>query len=205
MKIGYARVSTKDQNIHLQIDALKKAGCQRIFEDIVSGEKKDRPKLEKMLEILREGDTVIIYKLDRLGRSIKHLLELMEFFRTKKVELISLSDNIDTSTPQGKLVFNIFASIAEFERELIRERTMAGLEAARHRGRVGGRPKGLSEKAQRTAFIAEKLYKENSLYVSEIAKSLGICKATLYKYLRIRGVKVGVYNSKKSKNWVEKS
>lgn len=194
MKIGYARVSTKDQNIHLQIDALEKAGCQKIFEDIISGEKKDRPKLEKMLEILREGDTVVIYKLDRLGRSIKHLLELMELFRTRKVELISLSDNIDTSTPQGKLVFNIFASIAEFERELIRERTMAGLEAARNRGRVGGRPKGLSEKAQRTALIAEKLYQENLLSVSEIAKSLGICKATLYKYLRSRNVKIGVYN-----------
>lgn len=197
MKIGYARVSTKDQDISLQLDALQKAGCERIFEDIVSGVKKDRPQMERMLEILRKGDTVVVYKLDRLGRSIKHLLELMETFRVKEVELISLSDNLDTSTPQGKLIFNIFAAIAEFERELIRERTLAGLESARRRGRVGGRPKGLSPKAQRIALIAEKLYQENSLSVNEIAKSLGICKATLYKYLRLRGVQIGVYSKKK--------
>lgn len=193
MKIGYARVSTRDQNLNLQIDALRQAGCEKIFEEKISAGKEKRPELDKMLETLRKGDIVVIYKLDRLGRSIKHLLELVDTFKNKGVELISISDNIDTSTPQGKLVFNIFASIAEFERELIRERTMAGLQAARKRGRVGGRPKGLSAKAKRIALIAEKLYQEQSLSVNEIAKSLGICKATLYKYLKIRGVKVGEY------------
>lgn len=198
MRIGYARVSTKEQNLDLQLDALRHFGCEKIFRDVASASKKDRPELDKMLELLREGDTVVVYKLDRLGRSIKHLIELMELFKKKKVELISLSDNIDTSTPQGKLVFNIFASMAEFERELIRERTQAGLMAARRRGRVGGRPKGLSEKAKRTALIAEKLYKENLLSVNEIASSLGICKATLYKYLRYRGVEIGEYSRKKT-------
>jgi DNA invertase Pin-like site-specific DNA recombinase len=191
MKIGYARVSTQDQNLHLQTDALKQAGCEKIFEEKVSGVKQSRPELDRMLEQLRKGDVVMVYKLDRLGRSIKHLLELVEVFKNKEVELISISDNIDTSSIQGRLVFNIFASIAEFERDLIRERTMAGLQAAKKRGRIGGRPKGLSDKAQRLALVAEALYKENTLSVNEIAKNLGISKATLYKYLRFRGVQIG--------------
>ncbi|KOY84331.1 resolvase [bacterium 336/3] len=191
MKIGYARVSTQDQNLNLQTDALKQAGCEKIFEEKVSGAKQSRPELDRMLEQLRKGDVVMVYKLDRLGRSIKHLLELVEVFKNKEVELVSISDNIDTSSIQGRLVFNIFASIAEFERDLIRERTMAGLQAARKRGRIGGRPKGLSDKAQRLALVAEALYKENTLSVNEIAKNLGISKATLYKYLRFRGVQIG--------------
>ena len=190
MKIGYARVSTQDQSLDLQTDALKQAGCEKIFEEKVSGAKQSRPELDRMLEQLRKGDIVMVYKLDRLGRSIKHLLELVEVFKNKEVELVSISDNIDTSSIQGRLVFNIFASIAEFERDLIRERTMAGLQAARKRGRIGGRPKGLSDKAQRLALVAEALYRENTLSVNEIAKNLGISKATLYKYLRFRGVKI---------------
>jgi DNA invertase Pin-like site-specific DNA recombinase len=190
MKIGYARVSTQDQNLDLQTDVLKQAGCEKIFQEKISGSKAQRMELEKMLAQLRKGDVVVIYKLDRLGRSIKHLLELMEIFKEKEVELVSLSDNIDTSTIQGRLIFNIFASIAEFEKDLIRERTMAGLAAARKRGRIGGRSKGISEQAKKTAIVAEALYKENTLSVNEISKNLAISKATLYKYLRLRGVEI---------------
>ena len=184
MKIGYARVSTRDQKLDLQIDALKKAGCEKIFSDVISGATKDRPNLDKMLEQLRAGDTVVVYKLDRLGRSLRHLVNLINEFMEKGIHFQSLSDNIDTNTTQGKLMFNIMASLAEFERDLIRERTQAGLKAARARGRVGGRPKGLSKEAENIAYAAKSLYQERKLSVNEIAKRLGICKTTLYKYVR---------------------
>lgn len=184
MKQGYARVSTKEQKLDLQLDALKKAGCEKIFSDVISGATKDRPNLDKMLEQLRAGDTVVVYKLDRLGRSLRHLVNLVNFFMEKGVHFQSLSDNIDTNTPQGKLLFNIMASLAEFERDLIRERTKAGLEAARTRGKKGGRPKGLSKEAENIAYAAKSLYQERKLSVNEIANRLGICKATLYKYLK---------------------
>lgn len=137
MKIGYARVSTQDQNFELQEDALNKSGCEIIYKEIVSGTKADRPELNKLIEHIRKGDVVIVYKLDRLGRSLKHLLEMVDFFNKKEVGLQSISDSIDTTTPQGRLFFNISASFAEFEKDLIRERTRAGLEAARARGRKG--------------------------------------------------------------------
>lgn len=191
MKIGYARVSTKDQNLNLQLDALQQAGCEKIFKEKMSGASADRPELLKLLEHVREGDVIVIWKLDRLGRSLKHLVEIVNDLMSKQVGLLSLNDPINTTTPQGRLTFNIFASLAEFEREVIRERTKAGLAAARSRGRQGGRPKGLSEKARQKAMIAETLYKEQQLTVQQIAEQLHISKTTLYTYLRSRGVKVG--------------
>lgn len=193
MKIGYARVSTRDQNADLQVDALKQAGCERIYQDIASGAKSARPELDKLLVHVRPGDTVVIWKLDRLGRSLKHLVELVGELAERKVGLQSLNDPIDTTHAQGRLVFNLFASLAEFERELIRERTQAGLSAARSRGRIGGRPKGLPAKAEATAMAAETLYREGRLSVSAIGEKLHISKSTLYSYLRYRGVEIGAY------------
>ena len=196
MKLGYVRVSTKDQNFELQEDALLKSGCEKIYKEVVSGAKQDRLILSSLIDNCREGDTIIIWKLDRLGRSLKHLVELVNILIKKKVGLISLNDPIDTTTPQGRLVFNMFSSLAEFERELIRERTQAGLSSARARGRVGGRPKGISDKAQATACAAETLYLERKLGVQQIADRLNISKKTLYAYLRHRNVAIGAYTSK---------
>ena len=196
MKIGYIRISTQDQNYNLQEDALNKLGCEIIFKETVSGAKKERPQLKKLLEQIRKGDVVVVYKLDRLGRSLKHLLEIVEILNSKNVALQSLHDNIDTTTPQGRLFFNISASFAEFEKDLIRERTKAGLEAARERGKKGGRRKGLSKEAQQKAIIAENYYNEGIKSVNEIATDLKISKMTLYKYLRERNVKIKAYNRK---------
>lgn len=193
MKIGYARVSTRDQHLELQIDALTKAGCDKIYRDIASGARAERPALNEMIRNLRPGDVLVIWKLDRLGRSLNHLIGLVNDLMEKKIGLQSLHDPIDTTTPQGRLSFNLFASLAEFERDLIRERTQAGLSAARARGRNGGRPKGLPQKAEATACAAETLYKEGKLTVNEIAEKLGIAKSTLYAYLRHRGVRLGSF------------
>ncbi|MDO1451821.1 recombinase family protein [Rhodocytophaga aerolata] len=190
MKIGYARVSTGDQNLDLQVDALKKAGCGKIYQEKVSGMKTYRVELAKLLAHLRAGDVLVIWKLDRLGRSLQHLVTLTQELLQKEVGLQSLSDPIDTTTAQGRLVFNIFASLAQFERDLIRERTMAGLASARVRGRLGGRKKGLSAKAQKTALIAEALYKQRQLPVIDLCKQLSISKPTFYRYLRSRGVEI---------------
>ncbi|QHT65238.1 recombinase family protein [Rhodocytophaga rosea] len=190
MKIGYARVSTEEQNLDLQLDALLRAGCEKIYQEKVSGMKTQRAELGKLLAHLRAGDVLMIWKLDRLGRSLPHLVELTHELLEKEVGLQSLSDPIDTTTAQGRLVFNIFASLAQFERDLIRERTMAGLASARSRGRLGGRKKGLSEKAQKTALIAEALYKQKQLPVMDLCKQLSISKPTLYRYLRSRGVPI---------------
>jgi len=188
MLIGYARVSTRDQNLEAQLDALTQAGCQLIYQEKVSGAGAARPELDKLLAHLRQGDTVCIYRLDRLGRSLKHLLELVSELERRGAGLISLTDAINTTSAQGRLIFNLFASLAEFERELIRERTHAGLAAARARGRIGGRRRGLSEEAERTAIVAEALYREQQIGVDEIARRLHISKVTLYKYLRHRNV-----------------
>lgn len=193
MKIGYARVSTRDQNLALQLDALAQAGCEEIYQEKASGTSAAWPELDRLLARIRPGDTVYIYKLDRLGRSLKHLLDMVAEFEFRGVGLVSLTDAIDTSSAQGRLIFNLFASLAEFERELIRERTHAGLAAARARGRIGGRRPGLSEAAQRTAIVAETLYKEQQLGVNEIAQRLQNSKVTLYKYLRHRGVQIQNY------------
>jgi len=182
MKIGYARVSTRDQNLEMQTEALQKAGCEKIFKETKSAVK-ERPEIESMLAHLREGDIVVVWKLDRLGRSLKHLIDLVSGFREKGIEFISLNDSIDTTTAQGRLTFNIFASFAEFEREIIRERTLAGLQAARERGRIGGRKKGLSPDAKKTAFACYQLWKDHSRSVAEILKIVNVSKATFYRYI----------------------
>lgn len=197
MKIGYARVSTKEQNLSLQIDALKKEGCYKIFQERVSGSKTDRLELRNMIDQLREEDIIVIWKLDRLGRSLRDLVNLIKEIQDKGAGLKSLHDSIDTTTAHGKLVFHIFASLAEFERDIISERTKAGLASARARGRVGGRPKGLSKEARDKAIIVETLYKQGNMSIAQICKHVNIVKSTFYNYLKYRNVKLG---SKESQN-----
>ena len=193
MKIGYARVSTKDQSFDMQIDALKNAGAEKIYKEVITGVRTESPVLNELLRNIRKDDILLIWKLDRLGRSLKQLVELVNEFINKGVDIKSINDPIDTTTPQGRLSFNIFASLAEFERDIIRERTQAGLSSARARGRKGGRPKGLPKKAEPTACAAETLYREGKLPVQEIANKLNISKSTLYSYLRHRGVDIGIH------------
>ena len=190
MKIGYARVSTQDQDLALQLDALNAAGCGKIYKEKITGSTRERLELQKLLDQLREGDVVVIWKLDRLARSLKDLVNLVNEIQEKGGALHSLNDQIDTTTPHGKFTFHVFAALAEFERDIIRERTKAGLVAARARGRVGGRPTGLSKKAQHKAIIAERLYQERELTVKEICEQLSISRGTLYNYLRFRGVAI---------------
>jgi DNA invertase Pin-like site-specific DNA recombinase len=178
---GYARVSTTDQDASLQIDALKAAGCTSIFVDHASGAKSSRPELDRMREQLREGDTVVVWKLDRLGRSLANLIELIKSFEGEKVEFRSLSESMDTTTTGGRLIFNIFASIAEFERALIQERTKAGLEAARARGRVGGRPPKLSDTQVKRI---RKLYDSRAITIDEIAATMEVSRPTIYRALK---------------------
>ena len=179
--IGYARVSTQEQNLDLQQDALKKAGCKKIITDEASGSLADRPGLAKLRDALREGDTLIVWRLDRLGRSLKHLIEFIYDLETKKIGFKSLHETIDTTTPTGKLTFHIFGALAEFERNLIKERSMAGLVAARARGRLGGRPKRLN--VNKRQLVIE-MYKDRKRTVKEICQMVGISKPTLYKYLQ---------------------
>ncbi|WP_438266106.1 recombinase family protein [Bifidobacterium pseudocatenulatum] len=181
MTYGYARVSTGDQTTDLQRDALEKAGCNRIFIDVASGAKAHRPELDHMLDLLREGDTVVVWKLDRLGRSMQNLVELINDFDTRGVQFRSLTEAIDTSTPGGTLIFNIFGSLAQFERDLIRERTRAGLEAARARGRTGGRPASLDEKQ---AKEVQRLYESRSVTVDQIASMMRVSRTTIYRCLQ---------------------
>ncbi len=185
MRIGYARVSTRDQNLDLQLDALRKAGCTDtyIYKEEITGAARERPQLQKLREQLREGDVVVVWKLDRLGRSLADLVHLVTEIQEKGAGLLSLNDNIDTTTPQGKLTFHIFAAIAEFEREIIRERTNAGLASARARGRKGGRPPGLSPEAKIKAAAATSLYQQKKS-VAVICNTLSISKKTFYKYIR---------------------
>jgi DNA invertase Pin-like site-specific DNA recombinase len=196
MKIGYARVSTKDQSYDLQVDALTEAGCTKIYKEVVSGAKSERVVLNEVLNILRPADVLVVWKLDRLGRSLKHLIELVNKLVEMNIGLQSLNDPVDTTSSHGRLIFNIFASLAEFERDIIRERTQAGLTAARSRGRMGGRPKGISKNAEAKTYAAAALYSEGALSVKEICQQIGISKCTLYNYLRHRGVKIGAYHRK---------
>ena len=178
MLIGYARVSTQDQTLNLQKDALEKLGCNKIFTDTASGAKAERKGLEEALEYVREGDTLVVWRLDRLGRSLKHLIETITELNNRKIGFKSIQENIDTTTSGGKLVFHIFGALAEFERDIIRERTQAGLQAARARGRKGGRPKSLTGK--KTA-MAQALYNDKNNTIDEICKTLNISRATLYR------------------------
>ncbi len=180
MLIGYARVSTDDQNLDLQQDALQKAGCERIYEDRFTGAKAERPGLKRTLADARKGDTIVVWRLDRLSRSLKDLIEIVALLETKGTGLKSLQESIDTTQSSGRLVFHIFGALAEFERNLIRERTQAGLIAARARGRKGGRPKALNEDKQ---ALAVKLYNEKKHTIEQICKMMGISKPTLYKYI----------------------
>lgn len=188
MTIGYARTSTADQSANLQLDALNAAHCERIFTDVASGAKASRPELDAMLAQLRSGDIVVVWKLDRLGRSLRNLIDMVEGFKDKGVGFRSITESIDTTTPGGQLFFHIFGAFAEYERNLIRERTKEGLAAARSRGRIGGRPKGLTKKAEQTSRIAESLWKEGKLLPMEICEQLTISKSTLYRYLAARGI-----------------
>lgn len=165
--LGYARVSTEDQNLDAQLDALKAAGAQRIFSDKISGSLRKRPELDRLLDQLRDGDVIVVTKCDRLARSLRDLLDIVEIIKVRGAGFLSLAEDIDTTTPAGRLIFHVFASIAQFERERISERTKEGLEAARKRGRVGGRPPALSE-AQRDEV--RRARDEDGRALPEIAK-----------------------------------
>ncbi|RBP98753.1 DNA invertase [Bifidobacterium xylocopae] len=178
MLIGYARVSTLEQREDLQVDALKAAGCDRWYVDHASGAKASRPELDRMFEVLRPGDVVVVWKLDRLGRSVQHLVDVMVRLQGMGVGFRSLTEQMDTTTPGGVLVFNVFAAMAQFERDLIRERTNAGLKAARARGRVGGRRRKLGSSDE--AMIRQ-LYDSGSVTVQEIAGRFGVSRGTIYR------------------------
>ncbi len=180
MLVGYARVSTHEQNLDMQNDALKKAGCGKIFIDKVSSVAASRPGIEEALSYLREGDTLIVWRLDRLGRSLKHLIQMVGAFEEKKIGFQSIQEAINTAQSGGKLIFHMFGALAEFERQLIVERTLAGLDAARARGKKGGRPKALNEKER---DLAVRLYNERKNSVMEICQILKISKPTLYNYV----------------------
>ena len=181
MILGYARVSTDDQETNLQIDALETAGCERIFQEKISGTRSDRPELKHLLDQARKGDVVLVWKLDRLGRSVKQLIETVYTLHNVGVQLKSLTENIiDTTSPSGKLVFGVFAVIAEFERDMLRQRTMAGLAAAKKRGRIGGKPRSLDAakiKKARVMLDSEQYTK------TEVAKELGVSRHTLWRSL----------------------
>ena len=172
-------MSSEDQNLHLQKDALKKAGCERIYEEKESGGKADRPELLRLLDTVRRGDTLVVWRLDRLGRSLKHLIATVEDLEARGVGFQSVTESIDTTTTGGKLVFHIFAALAEFERALIRERTKAGLSAARARGRQGGRPKVLSDDKRK---MVQALRDDPTQNIQSICKTLGISRTTFYRY-----------------------
>ncbi len=183
MLVGYARVSTSDQTLNLQKDALEHIGCSKIFTDTISGSTTERQGLDAALAYVREGDTLVVWRLDRLGRSLKHLIETITTLNNMKIGFKSITENIDTTTSGGKLIFHIFGALAEFERDIIRERTQAGLTAARSRGRLGGRPKALNTKKQ---SIAQALYNDKNNSINEICKTLNISRATLYRYIYVQ-------------------
>jgi len=181
MKIGYARVSTAEQNLDLQEDDLRKAGCGEIFTDVVSGTKKERPGFDKLMGYIRPGDTLVVWKLDRLGRSVQHLIETVDHLSKKEISFASLQESIDTSTSGGKLIFHIFSALAEFERDIIVERTHAGLRAARARGRLGGRPTLLDDRKAKRML---ELYDQGKTRVAEICQMFGISPPAFYVYKR---------------------
>jgi len=182
MKIGYVRVSKQEQHETLQIDALKEAGCDKWFVDKMTGSRAERKGLDEALAYVRPGDTFVVWKLDRAGRSLTHLIELLKGLQERGIEFISLTEQIDTTTPGGKLIFHLMGALAEFERDLIRERTNAGLAAAKVRGRVGGRPRKL--KTNGKVALARQMFADQSHSIPEICAALGISRATLYRYVK---------------------
>ncbi|MBA4227088.1 MAG: recombinase [Hyphomonas sp.] len=181
MKIGYARVSTRDQNLSLQEEALKKFGCDRIFIETASGAQRDRPQLKEAVSFLREGDVLVVWKLDRLARSLRQLIETVDELAGKGVGFASVTEAIDTTTPGGKMIFHVFGALAEFERELIRERTASGLSAAKARGVRLGRPNSLDASE---LGVARSLKKSGEMTATQIADHLGVSRATLYRALK---------------------
>src|SRR6266446_222273 len=181
MKIGYVRVSKQEQHEALQIDALKEAGCEKWFLDKITGSKAERKGLDEALAYLRPGDTFVVWKLDRAGRSLTHLIELLKGLKERGIEFISLTEQIDTTTPGGKLIFHLLGALAEFERDLIRERTNAGLAAARVRGRVGGRPRRATDGK---VALARHLYQDPNHSVTKICSMLGISRSTFFRYVK---------------------
>ena len=187
MIFGYARVSTEEQNLDMQVDVLKKFGVDKIYQEKMTGTRKDRFSLEELLKVFRPGDKLIVYKLDRISRSTKHLIELSELFDSLNVDFISIADNINTTTAVGKFFFRTMASIAELERDIISERTKIGLQAARARGRIGGRPSKKTDKI----LMSIKMYKSKDYTINQITDATGVSKTTLYRYL----------NNPKFKGW----
>jgi len=188
MKYGYCRVSTEEQNLDLQIDALEKEGCDKIFQEKKSGATLERSQFNKLMETLKEGDTLVVWHIDRLGRNLVDLVNIMNTLKEAQIEFKSLSNNLDTLTDEGDFVYKMSAVFAEYEKNKGRRRTLKGLAAARSRGRIGGRPKGLSQDAKNKAIAAEALYREGTLSVRKIAEHLNISTSTLYEYLKHRGV-----------------
>jgi DNA invertase Pin-like site-specific DNA recombinase len=183
MQIGYARVSTEEQTLNLQLDALKAAGCDQVFTDRVSGAKADRPGLANALGHLRDGDTLVVWRLDRLGRSLPHLIETVTALADRGVGFKSLTESIDTTNTGGRLIFHIFGALAEFERDLIRERTQAGLRAARARGRKGGHPRVKSLADPKQLALAQRLYAAKETTVAELCRMFKVSRATFYRYI----------------------
>src|SRR6266496_5332562 len=183
MKVGYVRVSKQEQNEALQIDALKEAGCEKWFVDKITGSKAERKGLNEALKYLRLGDTFIVWKLDRAGRSLPHLIELLKDLQERNIEFLSITERIDTTTPGGKLIFHLMGALAEFERDLIRERTNAGLAAARARGRLGGRPRKLHSRTKLALVLSA--YNDKKHSIDEICQTFGISRRTLFRYVRV--------------------
>lgn len=190
MLIGYARVSTQDQTLNLQKDALEKVGCMKIFTDTISGAATERKGLDEALEYVREGDTLVVWRLDRLGRSLKHLIETITALNNRKIGFKSITENIDTTTSGGKLVFHIFGALAEFERDIIRERTRAGVQAARARGCIGGRPNAITLNSPKKISMTQSLYDDKNNTIDEVCKTLNISRATLYRYIKVKKLAV---------------
>ena len=184
MKVGYIRTSKKDQNPELQRRELEAFGCEKFFEEQISTRKADRPELRAAMEFCREGDELVVWKLDRFGRSLQELIELVNELNSREVEFVSLRESLDTTTPGGRLVYHVFGAVAEFERDIIRERTMAGLEAARARGRKGGRKPVMTEKK---IALASRLMRDRETPMSEVCEAVGVSKATIYRYLEPNG------------------
>lgn len=201
MKIGYARVSTEEQHLEQQVEALEAAGCKMIYKEKVSGAKSKRPKLEEMKKTLRPGDEVFVWKLDRLGRSIIDLIDTVTEWQKKNISFRSITDDLQFNVSSaGNLIFHVMAAFAQFERDIISERTKAGLARARKQGRKGGRPPGLSKKAQKIAAATAGLYLQGDMSITEIAEHLNIARSTIYNYLDYMNVKYEKRSKKRKKH-----